>query len=144
MFGTCVTRTHSTYHFLVSEYEFLLLSGAGGKAPWGSDCSTTSGVAAETEGTILWGETQSKNIFSSYKLLWVEWVQGKTVAFRLWLLCLVSCLLVAIAAMLREFSGIQISFLLFFLPLYLICLWHWIRSGSIWSQNYRKAFVGCN
>ena len=93
MFDTCVTHTHSTYYFFVSEYESLLLLGAGRKASWGSDCSTTSGVAAETEGTILWGKTQSKNIFLFfYKLLWVEWVQGKTVAFRLWLLCLVSCL----------------------------------------------------
>lgn len=33
MFGTSVTHTLSTYHFVVSEYEFLLLLGAGGKAP---------------------------------------------------------------------------------------------------------------
>mgnify|MGYP001852743652 FL=1 len=37
----------------VSEYVSLLLVGAGRKASRGSDLSTASGVAAETEGTIL-------------------------------------------------------------------------------------------
>lgn len=37
----------------LSEYESLLLLGAGRKASRGSDCSTTSGVAAETKGAIL-------------------------------------------------------------------------------------------
>lgn len=53
MFDTCVMHTHSAYCFFVSEYESLLLLGAGRKASRGSDCSTTSGTAAETEGTIL-------------------------------------------------------------------------------------------
>lgn len=50
MFNVCVTHMHN---LSVSEYESLLLLGAGRKASRGSDLSTASGIAAETEGTIL-------------------------------------------------------------------------------------------